>query len=75
MADQMIEYTLPEKPRSPRQKYQLTDKGRTELANVVSTRLLVDAIEKGRLNRAVFESLQAHHNEHGLIVLGIHDAN
>ena len=32
--DQMIEYTLPDKPRSPRQKYQLTDKGRTELANL-----------------------------------------
>ena len=27
--NQMIEYTLPEKPRSRRQKYQLTDKGRT----------------------------------------------
>ena len=36
MADQMIEYTLPEKPRSPRQKYQLTEKGRTELANLKS---------------------------------------
>ncbi|MCE2416767.1 DUF4062 domain-containing protein, partial [Candidatus Poribacteria bacterium] len=33
---QMIEYTLPEKPRSPRQKYQLTDKGRAELANLKS---------------------------------------
>ena len=33
---QMIEYTLPEKPRSPRQKYQLTDKGRTELLNLKS---------------------------------------
>ena len=32
--DQMIEYTLPEKPTSPRQKYQLTDKGRTELSNL-----------------------------------------
>ena len=32
--DQMIEYTLPEKPRSPRQKYQLTDKGRTKLSNL-----------------------------------------
>ena len=36
MADQMIEYTLPEKPRSPRQQYQLTEKGRTELANLKS---------------------------------------
>ncbi|MCY3723618.1 MAG: DUF4062 domain-containing protein [Candidatus Poribacteria bacterium] len=34
--DQAIEYTLPNKPRSPRQKYQLTDKGRTELANLKS---------------------------------------
>ena len=34
--DQMIEYTLPDKPRSPRQKYQLTDKGRTELSNLKS---------------------------------------
>ena len=32
--DQVIEYTLPEKPRSPRQKYQLTDKGRTKLSNL-----------------------------------------
>ena len=32
--NQMIEYTLPEKPRSPRQKYQLTDKGRTKLSNL-----------------------------------------
>ena len=32
--NQMIEYTLPEKPRSPRQKYRLTDKGRAELANL-----------------------------------------
>ena len=34
--DQMIEYTLPEKPRSRRQKYQLTDKGKTELTNLKS---------------------------------------
>ena len=33
---QMIEYTLPEKPRSPRQKYKLTDKGRAELAKLKS---------------------------------------
>lgn len=36
MADGMIEYTLPEKPRSPRQQYRLTEKGRTELANLKS---------------------------------------
>ena len=34
--DQMIEYTLPEKPRSQRQKYRLTDKGRNELTNLKS---------------------------------------
>lgn len=34
--DQMIEYTLPDKPRSRRQQYRLTDKGRTELANLKS---------------------------------------
>ena len=36
MDDQTIEYTLPEKPRSPKQKYKLTDKGRAELANLKS---------------------------------------
>ena len=36
LTDGMIEYTLPEKPRSPRQQYRLTDKGRTELANLKS---------------------------------------
>ena len=36
MADGVIEYTLPEKPTSPRQKYRLTNKGRTELANLKS---------------------------------------
>ena len=36
LADRMIEYTLPEKPTSPRQQYRLTDKGRTELANLKS---------------------------------------
>ena len=36
MADGAIEYTIPEKPTSPRQKYRLTDKGRTELANLKS---------------------------------------
>ena len=30
----MIEYTLPKKPTSPRQQYRLTDKGKTELANL-----------------------------------------
>ena len=34
--DQMIEYTLPDKPRSRRQQYRLTDKGKTELANLKS---------------------------------------
>ena len=34
LADGMIEYTLPDKPRSPRQQYRLTDKGTTELANL-----------------------------------------
>ena len=32
LTDRMIEYTLPEKLRSPRQQYRLTNKGRTELA-------------------------------------------
>ena len=34
--DQVIEYTLPEKPRSKLQQYRLTDKGRTELAKLKS---------------------------------------
>ena len=34
LADQIIAYTLPDKPNSRLQKYQLTDKGRTELANL-----------------------------------------
>ena len=34
--DQMIEYTLPDKPRSRGQQYQLTDKGRTELSKLKS---------------------------------------
>lgn len=33
---QMIEYTFPDKPRSRGQQYQLTDKGRNELANLKS---------------------------------------
>ena len=36
LADRMIEYTLPEKLRSPRQQYRLTNKGRTELASLKS---------------------------------------
>ena len=36
LTDRMIEYTLPEKRRSPRQQYRLTDKGRTALANLKS---------------------------------------
>ena len=34
--NQMIEYTLPDKPTSRHQQYRLTDKGRTELANLKS---------------------------------------
>jgi len=36
LTDKMIEYTLPEKPTSPRQQYRLTDNGRTELTNLKS---------------------------------------
>ena len=36
LADRMIEYTLPEKRRSPRQQYRLTEKGTVELANLKS---------------------------------------
>ena len=36
LTDLMIEYTLPEKPRSPYQKYRLTDKGRSEFRNLKS---------------------------------------
>ena len=36
LADQMVEYTLPDKPNSRLQKYRLTDKGKTELANLKS---------------------------------------
>ena len=38
LADEMIEYTLPEKPRSRYQQYRLTDKGRTELTNLKSVK-------------------------------------
>ena len=34
--DQMVEYTLPDKLRSRRQQYRLTDKGRTQLENLKS---------------------------------------
>ena len=34
LADGMIEYTLPEKRRSPRQQYRLTEKGRIALASL-----------------------------------------
>ena len=37
--NQLIEYTLPEKRRSPRQQYRLTDKGRTELLNLKSRKV------------------------------------
>ena len=36
LADQMVEYTLPDKPNSRLQKYRLTDQGKTELANLKS---------------------------------------
>ena len=39
LADGMIEYTLPEKRRSPRQQYRLTDKGKTELENLKSEKV------------------------------------
>ena len=38
LTDRMIEYTLPEKLRSPRQQYRLTNKGSTELASLKSER-------------------------------------
>ena len=36
LTDEMIEYTLPEKPKSPRQKYRLTGNGQSELTNLKS---------------------------------------
>ncbi|MDD3934525.1 MAG: hypothetical protein PHP55_11745 [Methanoculleus sp.] len=36
LADQMIEYTIPEKPGYRHQKYRLTEKGRTMLAKTGS---------------------------------------
>lgn len=38
VADRMIEYTVPDKPRSRLQKYRLTEKGRAALATSESTR-------------------------------------
>ena len=39
LADKMIEYTLPEKPRSRYQQYRLTNKGRSELTNPKSRKV------------------------------------
>ena len=36
LADRIVEYTLPQTPRSPRQQYRLTEKGRTELEKLKS---------------------------------------
>ena len=36
LGDRMIEYTLPETPRSRRQQYRLTERGKTELLNLKS---------------------------------------
>ena len=36
VTDQLIEYTIPDKPNSRLQKYRLTDKGRSELLNLKS---------------------------------------
>ena len=36
LTEQLIEYTLPDKPNSRLQKYRLTNKGRTELSNLKS---------------------------------------
>lgn len=36
VADQLIEYTIPDKPNSRLQKYRLTDNGRRELMNLKS---------------------------------------
>jgi len=39
LTDEMIEYTLPEKPKSPRQQYRLTEKGKIALVNLRSEKL------------------------------------
>jgi len=39
LTDEMIEYTLPEKRRSPRQQYRLTEKGEIALASLTSEKL------------------------------------
>ncbi len=36
LADELLERTVPDKPRSPLQKYRLTDKGRTAIAGLLS---------------------------------------
>ena len=36
LTDEMIQYTLPEKPRSPQQQYRLTEKGEIALASLKS---------------------------------------
>ena len=36
LADELLERTVPDKPRSPLQKYRLTDKGRVALADLQS---------------------------------------
>ncbi len=40
LAEGLIEYTLPDKLRSPRQLYRLTDKGKTELSNLKSEKVV-----------------------------------
>ena len=42
---------------------------------VVSTSLLVKCIETKQLTRNIFEWIEEHQKEHGLIVLGIHSEN
>lgn len=39
LADQMIEYTLPDKPNSRLQKYRLTHKGKTALTSLKSEKV------------------------------------